>query len=77
MGAVLSTVALPGTVHGQTSAIWTGFTDANWNTSSVDWLISSTPSAYTNGDFVVFPDVLGHFTVNIGGPGSLTLSPAG
>jgi len=76
MAAMLSTGAFPQIGQAATDT-WTGNADANWNTTSVDWLIGSTPSAYTNGDFVVFPDVAGHFVVNIGGPGSLTVSPSG
>lgn len=59
---------------------WTGATDNNWDTSTVNWLNTSSqsPVAYTIGDFALFDDTAtGPTTVIIGAdpqPNSLTVS---
>lgn len=80
MGAVLSTSVFPGSAHAipPVTATWTGAGDANWNQSSVDWDLSPTgnPGAYTDGETVVFADAPGHYTVNIGTPGGMSVDPS-
>ena len=55
------------------TVIWSGATNANWDVSTTNWLISGSPAVYQNNNYIArFDDTArSNFTVNVSG----TMSP--
>ena len=62
---------------GPSSDTWSGSVNGNWDTTTANWLIGSTPTTYANGAFVQFLDGASAGTVNLTTsltPGGITVS---
>jgi|GEM_PF-2703475 len=76
-GVAASTVAAL-TVVPARNLTWNGTPNGNWDTANMNWLTSSNPASYNQGDWVTFDDTLaGRTNVNLTTtlrPGSLVIN---
>ncbi|MDF9827905.1 TonB-dependent receptor [Ereboglobus sp. PH5-10] len=73
---------LAGNALAQNSLVWTGATDANWDTATQNWTIGpgGAASAFANGDTVRFDDTSSTTSVSIPAavsPGAITVNKGG
>ncbi|OAM90441.1 TonB-dependent receptor [Termitidicoccus mucosus] len=80
--ATVLTLLFSAGVQAQSSLVWTGVTDANWDTTTQNWVTvpGGAAAAFANGDTVLFDDTSTTGTVSIPSavsPGGITVNKAG